>query len=231
MDREEHTLAAIGLFSDLSSRDLAALDQACHWRSYQAGQRILSRRDETTDVFFVVSGVVRVAAYSLDGKEVAFRDQGAGEFFGELSAIDGAPRSTDVYALSDAVIPSMPVEIFWNLLRDQPEVSTKMLRHLADMTRKLSARVYEFSVLAVKNRVHAEILRLAHGQGDGDNRAFISPAPTHADIASRVSTHREAVTRELNALDRAGVIERRDGCLIVPDVARLTRMVDEFHEV
>ena len=74
--------------------------------------------------------------------------------------------------------------------------------------RALTTRVYEFSTLAVKNRIQAELLRLARlASGDG-KRARVAPAPTHSEIASRVATHREAVTRELNRLARLGLIER-----------------------
>ncbi len=62
---------------------------------------------------------------------------------------------------------------------------------------------------------------------EGENTAVISPVPTHADFAARVSTHREAVTRELNALERAGLIARQRGTLIIADFARLARSVEE----
>ncbi len=101
------------------------------------------------------------------------------------------------------------------------------LKELTDLVRLLCERVVEFSTLGVKNRIHAELLRLAQKHMQDDNSAAISPVPTHADIASRVSTHREAVTRELNHLAHAGVIERRSGVLVISDVAKLTRMVEE----
>jgi hypothetical protein len=94
--------------------------------------------------------------------------------------------------------------------------------------RTLTKRVYEFSTLAVNNRIQAELLRLA-GLGTREGKgARISPAPTHAEIASRVSTHREAVTRELNRLSRVGIIERRSGALVVHDLDRLAAMVNEM---
>jgi CRP-like cAMP-binding protein len=112
-------------------------------------------------------------------------------------------------------------------LRNDPEVSASIHRQLAGLVRSLTERVFEFSTLAVKNRVHAELLRLARDHMEGENTAVISPLPTHAQIAARVSTHREAVTRELNALERSGLIERRGGTLIIPDFARLARTVEE----
>ncbi|MDX1485398.1 MAG: helix-turn-helix domain-containing protein, partial [Alphaproteobacteria bacterium] len=87
--------------------------------------------------------------------------------------------------------------------------------------------VFEFSTLAVKNRIHAELLRLARRSGIEGNRASLSPAPTHSEIASRVSTHREAVTRELNAMAKDGLIARSGGGLVVTDVERLAEMVEE----
>ena len=93
--------------------------------------------------------------------------------------------------------------------------------------RALTSRVYEFSTLAVNNRIQAELLRLANLAPQGGNAARIAPAPTHVEIASRVSTHREAVTRELNRLSRMGLIERRDGTLLVKDLDRLAKMVHE----
>jgi DNA-binding MarR family transcriptional regulator len=55
----------------------------------------------------------------------------------------------------------------------------------------------------------------------------VSPPPIHAEIAARVSTRREAVARQLNALERAGLIERRRGAIVLTDVDRLRRQVDE----
>ena len=94
--------------------------------------------------------------------------------------------------------------------------------------RSLTKRVYEFSTLAVNNRIQAELLRLASLAPREGKGARVNPAPTHAEIASRVSTHREAVTRELNRLARIGIIERQTGALIVRDLERLAAMLHEM---
>ena len=95
----------------------------------------------------------------------------------------------------------------------------------AGKVRELTARVYEFSVLAVNNRIQAEILRLARRAACEGGRARIEVPPTHVEIASRTSTHREAVTRELNRLARLGLIKREGKALIVEDILRLEMMV------
>jgi CRP-like cAMP-binding protein len=227
MSEENRSLAGIGFFKDLPAWDLEALGEACRWRRYNAGQQIVGHQDESTEVFFVIAGKVQAVIYSPAGKEVSFGDIEAGTTFGEIAAIDGRRRSVTVVAVTDSEVASMSADAFKKVLARHPEVSFKVLEQLADLIRRLSNRVFEFSVLAVKNRIHAELLRLARRSGVENNRALISPAPTHSEIASRVSTHREAVTRELNALGKDGVIIRSDGGLVVSDVARLAEMVEE----
>ncbi len=221
------SLVGVEVFRRLSAADRGELAALCHGRRYAAGQRILSHKDEPQDVYFIIGGKVRVTIYSLSGKEITFRDQPAGGMFGELGAIDGEPRSAHVVALEDSLLASMSRENFWQVLGSYPEVAEFTLKQLAALVRLLSERVFEFSSLAVRNRIHAELLRLARENPHDDNTASISPSPTHADIASRISTHREAVTREYHDLSEAGVIEQRRGELVINDVARLQSMVQE----
>jgi hypothetical protein len=93
--------------------------------------------------------------------------------------------------------------------------------------RNLTARVFEFSTLAVRNRVRTELLRLADG-APGSNEAVLSPAPTHAEIANRISTHREAVTRELGWLEDKGFIAKEGRVLRLKNRAGLRKLVEEF---
>jgi len=220
-------LRGIALLGGLSTVSLEALARECAWRNFAAGQRIISRDAKDRDVYVVVSGRARVTTYSAAGRQVTFRDLGAGEFFGDIAAIDGESRSADVVALESALVASMAPAVFWRLLRDQPDVAGRVLRGLAGLVRRLSERVIDLSTLGVQNRIHADLLRRAQLAGVSGNTARIDPAPRHADIASQVSTYREQVTRELSALAKAGVLGKEDGALVVRDVARLERLVEE----
>ena len=91
----------------------------------------------------------------------------------------------------------------------------------------MSERVLEFSTLVVRNRIHSELLRLAVEAGQKDGQALLSPAPSLSDIANRVSTHREAVSRELSRLGSIDLLCREGGDLRVTDVARLAKLVRE----
>jgi CRP-like cAMP-binding protein len=86
--------------------------------------------------------------------------------------------------------------------------------------------VVEFSTLGVDKRIHAELLRLAKGYPRNGALVEITHPPTRADIASRVGTRREAVTKELSRLSDMGLIERRGKSLVVRDLEPLSRMIE-----
>lgn len=223
------TLAAIPLFKSLPAAVIAKLDARCTWRRATAGQWLLDYQDASNDVFFVVAGVVRVILQS-GGREVLFRELKAGEFFGELAAIDREPRSSGIVAVLDVTLGRMPASVFIATVNEHADVCNQLLGLLARQIRSLSNRVHEFTTLDVRHRIMAELLRLSRPEPNRPGRAIVSPPPIHAEIAARVSTRREAVVRELTAMERAGLIERRRGAIALTDVNRLRRLVDEAAE-
>jgi CRP-like cAMP-binding protein len=206
---------------------LEDLARQCRWRRFQTAQRIISREAPDQDVYLIVSGQVRVTAYSATGRQVTYRDIAAGDWFGDFAAIDGLSRSADVVPLQDTLLASMSPTVFRRLLHEHPAVCDRMLQRLVALVRELTERVFDFSTLGVQNRVHAELLRLARQAGVRNNVARIDPAPKHAEIAGQVSTYREQVTRELSAIAKLGLVLRAGSALVIPDVARLERIVAE----
>ena len=164
--------------------------------------------------------------FSFSGRQITLQDLGPGEMFGELSAIDGEPRSAHVVATADSLVVSLSPEDFNRALYGYPAVTEATLRRLIGMVRMLSERVFEISALPVAQRVQAELLRLALRAGEqvGDG-VLIRPAPTHGAIASQIGTHREGVTRELNRLKKAGLISAARGRFTVHDLGRLRALV------
>ncbi len=225
--QSEHSLRGIRILTGLSSSVLKEIEQICSWRHYEPGEPIIDYLDASDEVCFIATGEARVTIYSLAGKAVSFNELGPGEVFGEYPAIVRGPRSASVEACKPCLIASMSSSAFRKLLQDEPTVALALLAKFVMKIRALTARVYETSTLAANNRIQAEILRLASCALKSGEIAKISPSPTHAEIASRVSSHREAVTRELNRLARIGVVERRGGTLVVKDIDRLAQMVHE----
>ena len=220
------SLKAIPFFAGLQPEVLEQIQRRCAWRRYEPEALIVDYLDSSDDVFFVIEGEVRVTIFSLSGKVVSFCELGTGEVFGEYAAIDGNPRSASVEARTSCLVGSMSAIEFLKIFKTEPAVALAVARHLVSIIRVLDKRVYEFSTLAVNNRIRAELLRLATLHKVG-NSARIEPAPTHGEIASRVSTHREAVSRELNRIARIGIIERQGHALLLKDVDRLAVLVHD----
>ena len=219
------SLRSITLFAGLAADVVARAEAACRWHERSSGELVIDQKDTSTDVYFLTKGRARVVVYSSSGKAVAFREIKAGDMFGELAAIDGKPRSAAIEALETCQFASMSAIDFQRLATDEPSVLKSLLGHLVGLVRGLSDRVYEFGTLAVANRIHAELLRLARGSAIDGARARITPAPKHADIAALVGTHREAVAREFSRLRRMGLVERKGSALIIMDLEQLRLMV------
>ena len=222
------SLDGIDLLRPLAPEERAALARQCRWRRFQANEQIIDHLGETRDVIFIAAGRVRVLSHSPAGREISFDDVEAGGFLGEMAAIDGLPRSASVAAVEDGTLVAfLAPKAFRDLVAGHPDLAVAVMKRLCRVIRLTTDRVMELSTLGANNRVHAELLRLARrGRSEG-RAAVIAPIPVHADIASRVSTTRETVARVLGDLAREGLVERRADALVVHDVARLERMVED----
>jgi CRP-like cAMP-binding protein len=220
-------LGCIGAFSGLTREQRQELTALCRCRRYAAEQEVFSHHADSHDIYFILSGSAQALIYSMAGKQIILNDLGPGDLFGELSAIDGQPRSAFIVTTSEAVICSMTAGDFRRVLRYYSCVSDAVLKSLCQLIRQLCGRVYEISTLPVKNRIHIELLRLALRHHANANSVELTPSPTHHAIANRIGTHREAVSRELALLKKDGIIDRHYSRLIISDLARLRDLVRE----
>ncbi len=213
--------------ADLSVADLVELEKNSRYRRFSAGEQIFDRHAPTNDVFFVVRSRVRVVNYSLSGREITLDDILMGGHFGDLAAIDGKPRSASVMAATDCVIVAVPAKDFLRALEKHPGMALKVMRNLSHLLRSSTERIMGLSTLGANNRVHAELLRQAKANMNGENQAVLTPNPVHGELASRVSTTRETAARVMNDLARKGIVKRTKDALVVRDVDRLSHMVEE----
>jgi CRP-like cAMP-binding protein len=224
MSKPIRSLAGVRGLACLPADQLERLAKACKWRDHPPRAEIIAASDETADVFFLVAGVVTARMYSATGQAVDFRDIPAGEMFGEVAAIDGGARSATIETRTAATIARLSRQRFWVLIDTEPEFRRAVLGRLTAMVRTLSDRVVEFSTLKVRGRLHAELIRLS--KADGTATGFIEKLPTHSELARRISTHREAVTREIAALRRSRAVVSEERGLRI-DVARLRQLIED----
>lgn len=200
---------------------------ACQWYRYEIDNEIVRYRDQSNSAFFIVQGEVRVMYHSVSGQEVILCDLAAGEMFGELTALDGRPRSATAIAKTSVLLATMSADDFRNLIYSNRKIAEVILKRLTGQIRRLTERVYDYSTMTVRSRIQAELLRFAKNHMNSANTALISPAPTQTEIANLVSTHREAVSRELNDLARNKLIKRQKHDLHILDIEKLSQMVSD----
>ena len=218
-------LRQLSFCAPLSDRTLARVAERLTWRRHAAGSTVFAQHDDQHDVYFVLAGHLRLTAYSMAGREVVFHDLHPGDLVGELSAIDGRPRGTNLTAVSDAALARLEVADFTRLLGEAPDFAMAVMQQLTRLVRKLNGRIHLLTA-TVPTRICAELLRLASFNLIADNTARLVPAPRHLDIANRINTHREAVSRTIGDLQRQHVVCRGQGELVVLDVAALQRFAE-----
>lgn len=211
------SIAQIAFFKGATDLDLARFERRCIWKKIDEGQSIVDFEDLSSDVCFLVSGDVRIQMRTPGGKEFILADLREGEFFGELSAIDGEPRSANVTALTKAVICIVGSALFREMLASSPMLSEKVMQLLARRIRDLNARLLEHTVLDIRHKLYAELLRLSVPRPNAAPVRVVSPPPFHHVLAARVGCRREQITRELGAMERDGLLQKTRGALILPD--------------
>ena len=192
------------------------------------GQSLLGRGAASTDIYFVLEGSFNVIVYSASGREVSLRALTEGDTFGELAAVDGLPRSASVVAQRDARVAALRREDFLAAVRASPDTALWLARLLTAKVREMNERLFELSALNVQARLHCELLRIAKAapvSAEGVHETL--EAPTHVELANRIGTHREAVTREMGALAERGIIRMDRRYLGFPDLARLEQLVGQ----
>lgn len=213
-------LQKVELFQGLDAVTLGEIAAQCKWTRCKRNQYV-ARRDADRDVHFVIAGAVRMAAPAGRGRRVVFRDVAAGDMFGEASVIDGEASFADVLGLRESLLASLPSDRVREIAAKHACVRERLVRRLAASQRELAERMVALQLQPVQRRIRAELARLARLAGVVGHRAHLDPAPPHGDIADRVGTSREQVTRELSRLAREGLLERDGAALVVRDVSAL----------
>ena len=193
-------------------------------RKVERGHHVLNKGGSGDQLLFVLSGRLQAVDVTEDGREIGLNFLVAGDYFGELSIIDGLPRSASVVACENSLIASLPRNQALDLIYQNPLVAERMLRRMASSIR--TAANYR-TILGIPNasqRVFAllnQFVRVAPG-----GLIVIEKLPTQQEIAITVNTSRETVSRAIHALIQKGVVEKDMRRLIVRNPDALRRAVN-----
>jgi len=176
--------------------------------------------DDGHDVFVVLDGLVKVVTSSVSGREVILDLAGAGSLLGELSAIDGQPRSATAQAMTACEVLVVRVESFVAFLEGHPRAATELLRLVADRLRASSQRQLEFGTSDALGRLCRCILAMVDRFAVPSEEHVVLPVAQH-EVAALTGLSREAVVKGLHSLRELGWIETHGRSVTILDASSL----------
>ena len=225
MDKIE-LLQSVSLFWDLTEKELGYISEKMVLRHYEAGQMILLEASEGEQCFFVTEGSVKITRLSKEGREVILAILNDGDFFGEMSLLDGESRSANVIALDDTKVLTLNRNDFLLVIKEYPQIAIQLLKEMALRLRKSDRQIASLSLSYAEKRIALCILRIAEEQGViQKGHVSIPKAPIQQDIANMSGTSRETVSRALKLLEKEGFIQRNGRELLINNY---NKFIEEF---
>lgn len=188
---------------------------------YPADTVVVSTEDRRDDVYFILSGLVRIMTVATNGREVPFVELGPGWNFGEIAALDAGPRSSTVCTAEPSRLARLTARQFHQVLEEQSGVMRAVMSNLASRVRSLSARVVDLTALKARDRLIEELLMRARPIAPEADVAVIRDKPTQQALANAIGTWRETVGRDLSSLRAKGIISTDRRTLTVHSLERL----------
>lgn len=213
------------LFQGLDEGALARLSARIARKTLARHKRLFSKGDAANAVIGIVEGEVKITVTGPDGREVIFNVLRAGEMFGEIAVLDGRPRSADAMTMSRCELFYLDRRDFLASLREEPDLSLRMIELCCERIRRISEQVEDVMFLAGPARIAKALLRLSANEADADDACVRVPV-TQLEISQIVGLSREVTNKQLREWEKAGFVELERGFVVLRDPAQLGRIAN-----
>lgn len=225
-------LKGVDLFSALTTTQLESIAELATKSFYPKGNLIIREEDQEGHAFYLIaSGTAQVVISSSDHRDTILSILSSGDFFGEMSLLDGEPRSASVRVESDAEVVVIQRSDFVRLLHKMPELSLALLTHLSLRLRRSNRQIGSLATMSTMGRVAYLLQQLVEEQGvrvphrDGKTVVVLRNHPSQQQLAEMSGTTRESVSRALNEFRRNGIISWNRNELMILDELQLKERV------
>lgn len=203
-------IKTVNLFSKLKDDEVSAISGITTLKSYPKHHVVFQEGEEGDALYIIVNGRVKVSLYGEDGREYILDIIGKDGFFGELSLIDGLPRSANVINVEDSEFLVIKRADFIKLLMENPPITINILKTLSGRLRAADKRIEGFAFLSVEGRILKYLLEICEETGiKVKDYLIIENGPTQIEIASSCGCSRETVSRMIKSLIEKGIISVR----------------------
>ncbi|MBC3806255.1 Crp/Fnr family transcriptional regulator [Undibacterium seohonense] len=204
--------ANIPLFKDFDEPSLKKVANLMSCKSFQSHDIVMRKGDTADSLAFLISGKLQVVDLSEEGREIGIHFIQPGAYFGELSVIDGQPRSASVISVKLSEVAFLPSGQARELIFHHPLIAKRLLTHFAQIVRSASSQRTLLSIPNAFQRVFAQLQTFVRESKDGQ---VIEGLPKQHEIAIMVNTSRETVSRAIHTLMKMNILEKQGTILIV----------------
>ncbi|TAN41449.1 MAG: Crp/Fnr family transcriptional regulator [Nitrospirae bacterium] len=213
----EQLIKNISIFKNLSTAHIARVIESFSFEKVRKGDVIFNQSDKSTDFYIVVAGNVRAVLHNEEGHELVLAIFGAGEFFGEMSLLDGNLRSAAIVASEDSVVAVLKRSDFLELIHKYPMIAVDMLSALVQRLRMTDDMLGSIAFLDVSHRTLRLFQQIAKSGCEVDKKTgfYKIGKITQKEIAARTGASREGVAKAMRILAFKGVLREDDGFFFI----------------
>lgn len=214
-------LRTIPLFSELNDDELNQISKFAVRQFYKKDNMVLIEEEVGSTMFVILNGRVKISRISDEGREVILSILCDGDFFGEMSILDGQTRSANAVTLEDTELLIIRREDFLTVLYDFPQIAINLLKELAHRLRRSDSQIKSLSLQNALGKVASTLLRIADDSGTiKQGQVEISQLPPQQDLANMAGTSRETISRVIKSLSQLGYVRKEGSKLIIIDYNR-----------
>ena len=218
----ELAMARVPLFRGLADEELRELAELVSSRRFRSKETVVRQGEAGGELYVILEGHTKVVISDTEGRDAGLDVLGPGEMFGEVTLLDGGPRSATVVALSPCHMLVLDRAPLLSFLEKNPRAAICMLEVTARRLRRLTQRADDIAFLNVSARLARRIAALVeeYGRDDGDG-IRLAFRLSQQEIGELVSTTRESANKHIRYWEKQGVLSQRAGYLIVHNLAAL----------
>ena len=208
-------LKNIPLFNHMKDSQLKEIAARCKNARFRKGDVIFHKTDLSTDLYIVISGTLKALLSDEEGDEMVLALFEKGAFFGELSLLDGKGRSATIVADRDSELAVLKQDVFLELLYKDPKMAVEMMVMLVERLRKADEMIESLAFLEVGERLIRALHEAAVNQQPTSSGYLRAGKLTHKELAARIGSSREAVSKCMKLLSTKGIVQESDGQLLI----------------
>ncbi len=215
------------IFAAVDEDDFAELAALAICHDYPKNNILFYQSDPAESVYLVLDGRVKITLMNEEGKEVVLAIAQPGGLFGLVSAFDGGPHPANAITAEPSRLAKFDRAAFARWLERHPGMQQTLLSELAARIRQLYAKVGEHALLGVRERLLFTLLEIAEREGERmpGGQTIVFTRPTHQELANRIGSSREVVSRLLKDLLDSELLQAEGRIIRVPESALVLREI------